>query len=58
MAELIRLLAAALGRPAILREGPQPKESGVADIEQMSRYLGLPRIGIAEGIRREWAGAG
>lgn len=57
MAELTRLLAAALGRPANLREGPGSDESWVADIELMSRHLGRPRIGIAEGIRREWGRA-
>jgi UDP-glucose 4-epimerase len=58
MAELTRLLAAALDRLAILREGPGSDESWVADIEQMSRYLGRPRVGIAEGIRREWGRPG
>ena len=58
MAELTRLLAAALDRPAILREGPGSDESWVADIEQMSRYLGRPTVGIAEGIRREWGSPG
>jgi nucleoside-diphosphate-sugar epimerase len=54
MAELTRLLAAALGRTAVIREGAELDESRVADIELMSRHLGVPRIGIAEGIQREW----
>ena len=54
MAEMARLLAAALGRRAILKEGPESAESWVADIDRMSRFLGRPAIGMADGIRREW----
>lgn len=54
MAELARLLAAALGRTVDLREGPEAPASWVADIERMTRALGPPRIGLVEGIGREW----
>lgn len=54
MAELVRLLAAALGRTAVLREDSESAASWAADIERMSRFLGPPRIRIADGIRREW----
>lgn len=56
MAELARLLGAALGRTAVIREGREEAVSWVADIERMSRFLGPPTIELAEGIRREWGG--
>ena len=47
-------LARAVGaRPRFVR-GPDPSPSWVGDIRRLERTLGRPRIGIAEGIAREW----
>jgi UDP-glucose 4-epimerase len=54
MAKLVGLLGRAVGRAPLIRERPEPALSWVADIERMSRHLGAPRIGLEEGIRREF----
>jgi UDP-glucose 4-epimerase len=54
MARLVDLLGRAVGRAPLIRERSEPAPSWVADIERMSRHLGPPRIGLEEGIQREF----
>lgn len=56
MAVLLELMGRATGRPPIVRERPEPAASWAADIERMTRFLGAPRIGLREGILREFGG--
>jgi nucleoside-diphosphate-sugar epimerase len=55
VADIAGLLGAALRRAPVLRRGDEPSPSWVADIGLMRRHLREPRVGIAEGIRREFA---
>jgi nucleoside-diphosphate-sugar epimerase len=57
LAALAKLLGRAVGRPAKLNWSAAPSVSWVADIERMRRFLGPPRIGLEEGIRREFGPA-
>jgi nucleoside-diphosphate-sugar epimerase len=54
IAQLARLIGAAVGREVLIRERPVPDLSWAADIERMSRHLGAPVIGVAEGVRRSF----
>ena len=47
-------LARAVGATPRFVRGAEPSPSWVADIRRLERTLGRPRIGIAEGIAREW----
>jgi nucleoside-diphosphate-sugar epimerase len=51
---LVALLAEAIGRTPVVRETDRVAPSWAADIDRMTRVLGPPRIGLAEGIRREF----
>jgi UDP-glucuronate 4-epimerase len=65
--ELIRLLEAALGRPAVIRHGPRPAADvaeTLADVSALQALTGFaPRISLAEGVARfaawllEWRAA-
>ncbi len=48
------LLGAAIGREPRFERAADPSPSGVADIELLRATLGMPRVGVAEGIAREW----
>jgi nucleoside-diphosphate-sugar epimerase len=52
--ELARLIGRAVGREVLIRERPEPDVTWTADIERMSRHLGAPQIGVAEGVRRSF----
>jgi nucleoside-diphosphate-sugar epimerase len=54
MAALVALMGAAVGRAPVVLERRESAASWVADIELMSRVLGPPRIGLAEGFRLEF----
>jgi len=47
-------LARATGHPASFRRGAEPSPSWVADIRRLERTLGRPKVGVADGIAREW----
>jgi nucleoside-diphosphate-sugar epimerase len=50
-------LAETLGLSATYERGVSPAPSWAADIERLERTLGSPKIGVAEGIAREWGGS-
>jgi len=47
-------LARATGHRAVFRRGAASTSSWVADIQRLERTLGRPKVGVAEGIAREW----
>jgi UDP-glucose 4-epimerase len=49
-------LGRAVGRRPVIVRGADPSPSWVADIRRLERTLGRPRVGVAEGIAREWSG--
>lgn len=51
----VELLGAAIGQAPHFDRSAEPSPSWVADIRRLERTLGPPRVGIAEGIAREWA---
>jgi len=53
-AQFVDRLASAVGQEAVLRYGPEPSPSWVADITRLRRTLGSPLIDIATGIDCEW----
>lgn len=57
MSALLGILGDVLGRAPVIRERGDAAPSWAADIERMSRRLGAPRIGLAEGFRREFGPA-
>ena len=54
MAAMVGLLGDVLGRTPVILERDEAAPSWAADIERMSRYLGPPKVGLAEGFRREF----
>lgn len=50
----VERLGAAVGRTPAFRRDPLPSPSWVADIGRLERTLGRPRVGVAEGVAREW----
>ena len=58
MDRLITLLGEAIGRTPVIRATARHAPSWAADIDRMTRVLGAPRFGLAEGIRREFQASG
>lgn len=54
-ARLIEELGAAVGRPVAIRRTAAASRNWAADITLMTAVLGAPRVGLAEGFRREFS---
>lgn len=54
---IVRAMAAALGTEAVIRSVDGVPPIYLADVDRMKQRLGIPRIGLAEGIRMTLAGS-
>lgn len=54
VARFAELLGSAMGKPVRIRHSEKRAASREADIDHLTATLGAPRVGVAEGINREW----